>query len=162
MTHSNAAYSKPKLNWEEAKVFTDGPDAVIVKKLPLFNPKYSISIGTMKDGRFAPYTSPNATVEHGVVKFTSVVPTLSRLIEQAEVFICEEMQRQADARIEMQQARELRSMEQRKHGPESKIPPRVGKTARDREKPPGKKTNDPTLSQRAKGSSGGGNKGGKK
>lgn len=83
---------------------------------------------------------------------------LAQLIAQAEVYICECMQQHEDEIFERQQAKLQRDSEAVRRGAQalSKIPPRIGKTERDRAKlPSGEKTNNPALSQMMKGQGGG-------
>ena len=157
--------------WETVKEFThpvgDRGDLLVVRveRLALWMPRYSFKLGTLRDGKFLPFFAPQVRVENARVILEPLGTVIDRMVSQAEAFICQVMQERGDTRIEQQQRRERELAERAAGPPQNKVhrtmPPREGKTARDRDKPGGVKTNDPTLSQKMRGAAGGGGKKGK-
>jgi len=150
---------RPKVDWEDAKSFTDDDTGltVRVRKLPLYHPRFNFEIGQMvpeRDGKPA-YFGRFLRTNFGPGGLQPLnADALVRLIAKAEVFVVEEMQV-----IEDKIAADKMLAEKRRASPTM----RLGKTERDREKG----NHERNLSRRreedrarARGGTGGG--GGKK
>ncbi len=153
--------------WEVVKVIERGTLQLRIKKLALHHPRYSLEFGSLTSVRkpgegtevksvreFRPFFGLSVQVSEATVHLDSIAHDVREMIIEAESYICQEMQVHEDTVLARKQAAAPPPAAAHKKGA-SKIPPRVGKTARDKQKPPsGQKTNDPTLSQKAKGRGG--------
>lgn len=163
---SRSDNSKQHAQWETIKEFKapvgDRGDEIVlrVERLPLWFPRYSFKLGTMREGKFLPFFAPQIRIENAKVHVEPLDFIVAELIRQAEWYVYGLAQEREDQEIERKQAREARAAAgpQERKAPRTMLP-REGKTARDREKTGGIKTNDPRISQSMKGSSSGGGKG---
>jgi hypothetical protein len=99
---------RPRIQWEDDKTFENDTHVVQVSKLPLRNPKFSISIsGKNRDGkpvRFMPVYGDG----QGTIVVRPVLADLRELLDSAEAHIQRQLQWAEDERIEADQQRAAR------------------------------------------------------
>lgn len=132
MHNDKQQHDKPKVEWVHATEFVAGNLIVIVKKLPVNRPKFSIEVsykldsnGTTKNVRFIPLR----TTGQGKIQVETVSQDLVKLMQQAEEYVLNEAQKAEDIYIAYKIVREQRWMNKGK--PETRT---TGKTQREREK----------------------------
>lgn len=85
---------------------------VRVKRLPAGNrTRYSLEIGGLWDGKFTPYVNPQYSVEYSKVSMRFDGLALSKLVDEAQLYVSERLQAQEDRFIELKQQRERRDLE---------------------------------------------------
>lgn len=112
----------PKPEWVHDKTFEDKPTglAVRVKKLSLgtYRARYSLDVGSVRDNRIVPFFSPAAKIENAAVTMGHREGmTIGRLVDEATVYIGEQLQALEDRAIEDKQRRELEKQERQTQGP---------------------------------------------
>lgn len=130
----NEQNDRPRVDWEEDKRFERDGFCVVVQKLPLRKPQYSVFVGRPMEKGISRYL-PIYSKGQGQITVQRVSTTIFDLLEEAEDYIQSECQRQADGWVEEQQYYEQRSMNRgKKKGPVGLSGgPGSGKTARKRE-----------------------------
>lgn len=100
-------HERPRVNWEDDKIFENETCIVQVSKLPLRYPKYSVSLGAKnRDGkpmRFIPVFKEG----QGLVRVRPILADLRELIDQAESYIQWELQKAEDCKVDDMQRREV-------------------------------------------------------
>lgn len=102
-------------NWIKDRVFENNDYVVVVNKLPLRRPKFSISIGVRRGERLHNFI-PIQTTGHGfgkigVVQFAS---PLYQMLTEAQEYIQSESQRTEDEEIQAKIDREAQQMNKTK------------------------------------------------
>lgn len=126
MTETTQTRERP--SWIDAKTFEDGDYAVRVQKLDVRAPRFSISIGRQREGKFIPHL-PVMTEGQGKVTVQSLYAKIGLLVQQAEVWIQEQVQRHEDERLAYKLQYEERDANRDR--PKTR---HTGKTERDRNK----------------------------
>jgi len=134
----NDKKDRPKVEWIEDRVFERDGIVVVVNKLPLWRPRYSLSVGfrradrdeTDRPGRFFSIWSQG----QGKIKISRMAGVLFELSTEAEDYVSGELQRLEDDRTDQVRAREQRGMDRGKTKPLQGLSggPGSGKTARKR------------------------------
>ncbi len=154
--------NEQKPQWTKVKEIThqlnDGKLTLQINKLALRVPRYSFCFGmtrndAMRGERFTPFFTPQISIENYTVALVPLGDTMRRMMIEAESFVAQEAQELQNQMLQQKQAKEQKQLAgPPQYGAQSKLAPRIGKTARDKQKPGGQKTNDPRLSQAMRGS----------
>jgi len=122
------------LAWLDVMTFEDGDLVVQVRKLDIRAPRFSISIGRVRNDRFLPFL-PVFTEGQGKITVVHLFAKVGLLVQKAEEWVLEQVQRYEDEQLSYKQAYEERGVNKDK--PKTK---HTGKTERDREKKKAKTT----------------------
>lgn len=119
-----------RVDWEIVKDFRDSETGLTVQvsKLPLRRPKFNLSIGVFRDGKLQRFISPSVHTENAVVKVAANGMKLARLVDEATLYVQEQLQVIEDEEILAKQLREHRAI-QRETG--ANDTPKTGKTERE-------------------------------
>jgi hypothetical protein len=100
--------------WElDKEFFNEGLGLCVrVKRLPAgTRTRYSLEVGGIRDGKFTPYLNPQYSVEYSKVTMRYDGLAMSKLIDEAQLYVAERIQAQEDRYIELKQQREQRDLE---------------------------------------------------
>lgn len=118
--------------WTVAKTFEENGVAVRVEVLesfnPSFNPRYSLKVGRVRDGKFAPFL-PIRLESQGKVTIHRVHEVVAKLLTEAEDWIHNEAQVRENDRMEYRIAKETKQANQGKQ-----VTRVTGKTQKNRDK----------------------------
>ena len=125
---------RQRLEWKEDKRFEKDGLCVIVQKLALRRPKYSLYLGKIMEKGISRYF-PIFSEGKGQIAVKRVGVPLYDLIAEAEDYIQSELQILEDNWVEDRQFHENRSANRGKRGPQIGLSggPNSGKTARKKE-----------------------------
>lgn len=118
--HNNRRPQGPRPEWEIVKEIQDAATGLMVqvRRLPIARPKFSMRVGSVgRDGQFSPFFQPEVQVENARVKMSFCGTTLSRLFDEATLYILEQLQAQEDDYIERKQYREHLQIQRTKGAP---------------------------------------------
>ena len=132
MEDAKVKNEEKKLKWETVmeKIDTASGLVVRVKRFPIGKPKFDVTLGSLKNGEFSPFISPDMRVEDGKVRLNPALAVAATpLLHEAFFYIQQEAQRLED--VYQQREAELEKLRnQHKLGNH----PRVGgKTERERQ-----------------------------
>lgn len=107
----------PRPEWEIVKEFQDAGTSLMVqvRRLPIARPKYSMRVGSVgRDGQFSPFFQPLVEVVNAKVEIAFCGAALSRLFDEATLYVQEQLQAQEDDYIERKQYREYQQIQRTK------------------------------------------------
>lgn len=112
----------PRPEWNLDKTFEDKLTGLVVrvKKLDLgrYRAKYSLDVGSVRDNRVVPFITPSTKIENALVTMGHREGQVAgRLIDEATVYIGEQLQALEDRVIEEKQRREYERKEREAQGP---------------------------------------------
>lgn len=122
-TNEHKSNNGPRAEWSVVKEFIDAASGLVVQvsKLPLGRPRFNIAVAAKRaDGVTSRFISPAVAVENAIASATFSGSTLSRLFDEATLYIQEEVQKNEDAWIARKIQREERQLERETRGPAKK------------------------------------------
>lgn len=102
------------MDWKIVKTYEDEGSGlqVQVSVLPLQRPKYNVAVGQKRrDGAFGRFIAPAVAVSNAVVDVAKHGMVLARLLDDATIYVQEQLQHLEDEEILRKQLREQRQIE---------------------------------------------------